>query len=98
MKKKLDKHDDGIILLNSFMYEFFPEDPRTLPDTFLLYHYNGLKRSNPDNKVKYNEGQAILLESAVNSFADNNSMLTVLQTKWPNIEVQWNLNQEPSIN
>ncbi|XP_014211789.1 ubiquitin carboxyl-terminal hydrolase MINDY-3 homolog [Copidosoma floridanum] len=98
IKKKLDRHNDGIILLNNFMYEFFPEDPRTLPDTFVLHHYNGLPRSNPDNKVKYHRGQAILLESAVNSFADNNSMLTVLQTKWPSIEIQWESNQEPSIN
>ncbi|OXU26050.1 hypothetical protein TSAR_003861 [Trichomalopsis sarcophagae] len=98
MKKKLDRHGDGIILLTVFMYEFFPEELRTYPDTFVLYHYNGLPRSNPDNQVKYHRGQAILLESTVESILDSNPMLTVLQTKWPSIEVQWDINQNPSIN
>lgn len=98
MKKKLDQHNDGIILFTSFMYEFFPEELRTYPDTFVLYHYNGLPRSNPNNKVQYHRGQAILLESTVESILDSNSMLTVLQTKWPSIEVQWDINQNPSIN
>ncbi|XP_014223098.1 ubiquitin carboxyl-terminal hydrolase MINDY-3 homolog [Trichogramma pretiosum] len=96
MKKKLDKDNDGIILLNSFMYEFFPEEDRTYPDTFTLYHYNGLPRSNPENKVKYRKGEAILLECTTSSFSDRNPMLTVLQTKWPTIDVQWDMN--PSIN
>ncbi|XP_058794236.1 ubiquitin carboxyl-terminal hydrolase MINDY-3 homolog [Phymastichus coffea] len=98
MKKKLDRHNDGIILFQSFMYEFFPEELRTYPDTFVLYHYNGLPRSNPNNKVQYHRGQAILLEITVESILDSNSMLTVLQTKWPSIEVQWDDNQNPSIN
>ncbi|KAJ8687407.1 hypothetical protein QAD02_023201 [Eretmocerus hayati] len=98
IKKKLDRHNDGIILLTSFMYEFFPEESRTCPDTFVLYHYNGLPRSNLNNEVKYHRGQAILLESTVDSILDSNPMLTVLQTKWPSIEVQWDKNQNPSIN
>ena len=80
------------------MDEFFPEEIQTYPDSFVIYHYNGLPRSNPDNQVKYHRGQAILLESTVNSILDSNPMLTVLQTKWPSIEVQWDINQNPSIN
>jgi hypothetical protein len=98
MKKKLDTHNDGIILITAFMYEFFPEEPRIYPDTFVLYHYNGLLRSNIDNCVKYHRGQAILLESIVESILDSNPMLTVLQTKWPSIEIQWDVDHNPSIN
>lgn len=98
MKKKLDRHNDGIILLTAFLDEFFSYEPRTCPDTFILYHYNGLPRSNPENKVKYHRGQAILLESSVESICDSDPMLTALQTKWPNIEIQWDPPQKPSLN
>ncbi|XP_024937967.1 ubiquitin carboxyl-terminal hydrolase MINDY-3 homolog isoform X2 [Cephus cinctus] len=98
MKKKLDSETLGIILLAAFMDEFFPEEQRTCPDTFPLFHYNGLPRSNPDNKVKYHRGQAVLLECTVKCILDSNPMLTVLQTKWPSIETQWDLNKTPSLN
>ena len=52
MKRKLDPEGLGIILLNAFMDEFFPEKPLT-PDTFILYHYNGLARSCFENKVRF---------------------------------------------
>lgn len=51
MKKKLDADSLGIILLSAFMDEFFPEETVSVPDTFTLYHYNGLPRSCPSNKV-----------------------------------------------
>ncbi|XP_046743883.1 ubiquitin carboxyl-terminal hydrolase MINDY-3 homolog isoform X3 [Diprion similis] len=98
MRKKLDSESLGIILLAAFMDEFFPEDPRTCPDTFLLFHYNGLPRSNLENKVTYRRGQAVLLECTVKCILDSNPMLTVLQTKWPSIEVQWDKGQTPSVN
>ncbi|XP_011301480.1 protein FAM188A homolog [Fopius arisanus] len=98
MKKKLDNESLGIILLASFMDEFFPEEPRTCPDTFTLYHYNGLPRSNPDNRVRYHTGDAVLLECTVKCILDSNPMLTVLQTKWPSIEVQWDIGRTPSLN
>ena len=79
------------------MDEFFPEKPPRGPDTFTLYHYNGLARSNPENKVVYHRGHAVLLESNLKCVS-NNSMLTVLQTKWPNIEVEWDGNRQPSLN
>lgn len=97
IKQKLDKENLGIILFNAFMEEFFSEQQPTDPDTFTLYHYNGLSRSNPDNKIVYHKGQVVLLESNLKCVS-NNSMLTVLQTKWPNLEVEWDNNQQPSLN
>lgn len=52
MSKKLDPEGLGIILLNAFMDEFFPEEKRSTPDTFDLLHYNGIPRSNVDDKVR----------------------------------------------
>lgn len=94
----MDSENLGIILLASFMDEFFPEEPQTCPDTFVIYHYNGLRRSNVDNKVRYHKGQCVLLECNIKSILDSNPMLTVLQTKWPNIEVQWDMGRTPSLN
>lgn len=51
MSKKLDPEGLGIILLNAFMDEFFPEEKRSTPDTFDLLHYNGIPRSNVEDKV-----------------------------------------------
>ncbi|XP_071439579.1 ubiquitin carboxyl-terminal hydrolase MINDY-3 homolog [Hetaerina americana] len=98
MRKKLDSENLGIILLTSFMEEFFPEEKRSMPDVFTLYHYNGLARSSPSGKVEYWEGNAVLLECDVNCILESNSMLTCLQTKWPSIEVQWNGGLTPSLN
>lgn len=98
MRKKLDNENLGIILQTAFMDEFFPEESSTCPDTFVLYHYNGLVRSNPQNRIKYQKGQAVLLECTVKCILDSNPMLTVLQTKWPRIEIQWDLGKSPSLN
>lgn len=98
MKKKLDSENLGIILLPAFMDEFFPEESVNIPDTFTLHHYNGLIRSCPNNKVKYQEGNAILLETHVTSVSESNGMQTCLQTKWPSIEVQWVSGITPSLN
>lgn len=80
------------------MDEYYPEEIQTCPDTFPLLHYNGLLRSNPDNRIIYHTGDAVLLECTVKCILDSNPMLTVLQTKWPSIEVQWNGNITPSLN
>lgn len=56
MRDKLDAEKLGIILLSSFMDEFFPEDERSNhPDVFKVYHYNGQPQSNPDSKVFNNK-------------------------------------------
>lgn len=98
MRKKLDNENLGIILRASFMDEFFPEETVICPDTFSLYHYNGLQRSNPDNKIQYHRGQAVLLECTVKGILESNPMLTVLQTKWPRIEIHWDIGRNPSLN
>lgn len=99
MRKKLDPENLGIILLNAFMDEFFPEDQRSMPDTFDLMHYNGIPGSNNGSKVKYSKGSAILLESDLKAMcSSSNLMQTCLQTKWPNIEVNWNDLHIPSLN
>lgn len=98
MRKKLDPESLGIILLNEFMYEFFPTEKKSIPDTFDLMHYNGIPNSNCENRVRYNKGHAILLESDVRMCNPSDPMLTCLQTKWPNIEVNWNDSRTPSLN
>ncbi|XP_058443531.1 ubiquitin carboxyl-terminal hydrolase MINDY-3 homolog [Malaya genurostris] len=98
MRKKLDPESLGIILLNEFMYEFFPTEKKSIPDTFDLLHYNGIPNSNCENRVRYSKGHAILLESDVRMCNPSDPMLTCLQTKWPNIEVNWNDSRTPSLN
>ncbi|CAG2055826.1 unnamed protein product [Timema podura] len=51
---------------------------------FLCHHFR-----NDGPSVMYQEGNAVLLECDMKSVLDNNPMLTCLQTKWPNIEIQW---------
>lgn len=98
MTKKLDSESLGIILLNAFMEEFFPKEETSAPDMFQIIHYNGLARSNINKQIEYHYGSAILLESDLKSINDSDPMLTCLQTKWPNIEVQWCDNITPSLN
>ncbi|XP_055684350.1 ubiquitin carboxyl-terminal hydrolase MINDY-3 homolog [Lutzomyia longipalpis] len=98
MRSKLDPENLGIILLNGFMDEFFPQEKRSMPDTFVLWHYNGIPGSNYGSKVKYSKGVAILLESDLKLMCNiSNPMLMCLQTKWPNIEVNWQ-DRTPSLN
>uniref|UniRef100_A0A2M4BJQ1 Ubiquitin carboxyl-terminal hydrolase MINDY n=1 Tax=Anopheles marajoara TaxID=58244 RepID=A0A2M4BJQ1_9DIPT len=98
MRSRLDPENLGIILLNAFLNEFFPSEKKSMPDTFDLLHYNGIPNSNFNNRVLYNKGQAVLLESDVRMFNPSDPMLTCLQTKWPNIEVNWSGNRTPSLN
>uniref|UniRef100_A0A182QYT7 Ubiquitin carboxyl-terminal hydrolase MINDY n=1 Tax=Anopheles farauti TaxID=69004 RepID=A0A182QYT7_9DIPT len=98
MRSRLDPENLGIILLNAFMNEFFPDEKKSTPDTFDLLHYNGIPNSNYANRVQYHRGQAVLLESDVRMFNPSDPMLTCLQTKWPSIEVNWSGNRTPSLN
>lgn len=97
MRRKLDSENLGIILLSAFMDEFFPGCERGAPDTFNLYHYNGLVRSNPDARVAYRCGRAALLECPMHA-ASSDAMLTCLQTKWPSIDLVWDDGHSPSLN
>lgn len=52
MQKRLDPEGLGIILMNSFMDEFFSDSDRpSLPDSFELLHYNGIPGSNDNQQV-----------------------------------------------
>ncbi|XP_058128022.1 ubiquitin carboxyl-terminal hydrolase MINDY-3 homolog [Anopheles ziemanni] len=98
MRSRLDPENLGIILLNAFMNEFFPNEKKSTPDTFDLLHYNGIPHSNLHNRVLYNRGHAVLLESDMRMYNSSDPMLTCLQTKWHNIEVNWNGDRTPSLN
>ncbi|KAK7573919.1 hypothetical protein V9T40_011110 [Parthenolecanium corni] len=99
MRDRLDGEKLGIILLTSFMDEFFPENERSQqPDVFKVYHYNGQPQSNPDSKVVYHQGTAVLLECDVPCTIESDSLTTCLQTKWPSIDIQWNCTANPSLN
>ncbi|XP_005175397.3 ubiquitin carboxyl-terminal hydrolase MINDY-3 homolog [Musca domestica] len=98
MQRRLDPEGLGIILLNAFMDEFFPQEKRSTPDTFDLMHYNGIPGSNEGNRVRYCKGSAILLETDLKSVFVSNPLMTCLQTKWPNIEMNWHDMRIPSMN
>lgn len=100
MVDKMDPEELSIITLNCFMEEFFPsEGNQDAVQTFRLLHYNGLQGSGPQNKVKYQEGSAVLLEQPeVQLITDTSPIKTCLMTKWPTIELAWNNNHIPSLN
>lgn len=49
-------------------------------------------------QVVYRKGSAILLESDIMSVSENDHLLTCLQTRWPNIDIRWDLSILPSLN
>jgi len=49
-------------------------------------------------QVRYYCGTAILLEGDLKSVCTSNPMVTCLQTKWPNIEINWHDGHMPSLN
>ncbi|XP_045604186.1 ubiquitin carboxyl-terminal hydrolase MINDY-3-like isoform X2 [Procambarus clarkii] len=98
MMLELDPDNMGVILYHKFVETFFtPDQSYTPPDTFAVYHYNGLESSCPLNKIQYAEGCVTLQESHVGFSASNSEFLTCLATKWPNLDIQWS-NFTPSLN
>ncbi|KAH9524822.1 Ubiquitin carboxyl-terminal hydrolase MINDY-3 [Bulinus truncatus] len=99
MRDKLDSEHLGIITRNSFMEEFFPDESPEQPKSFPLYLYNGLPQSNPNGKVAYVEGYAVLDEEVdVQFITDTSPVKLCLQTKWPSIELTWINSITPSLN
>ncbi|KAI1885476.1 hypothetical protein AGOR_G00204090 [Albula goreensis] len=99
MKSKLDPEGLGIVLLGPFLLEFFPDQDSGIPDSFPVYHYNGLKQSNHNEKVMYVEGTALVLgfeDPMVRT--DDTPIKRCLQTKWPYIELLWTTDRSPSLN
>ena len=56
IKSKLDPDSLGIILLPMFLEEFYPED-KPPPDSFTLYHYNGLCKD-AGHSVAFTQGKS----------------------------------------
>ncbi|XP_018618455.1 ubiquitin carboxyl-terminal hydrolase MINDY-3 [Scleropages formosus] len=99
MKTKLDPEGLGIVLLGPFLLEFFPDQDSGIPDSFPVYHCNGLKQSNHNEKVMYVEGTALILgfeDPMVRT--DDTPIKRCLQTKWPYIELLWTTDRSPSLN
>ncbi|KAM6209838.1 ubiquitin carboxyl-terminal hydrolase MINDY-3 isoform 1-T1 [Sarcoramphus papa] len=99
MKTKLDPEGLGIILLGPFLQEFFPEQDSRVSESFTVYHYNGLKQSNYNEKVMYVEGTAVVMgfeEPMLQT--DDTPVKRCLQTKWPYIELLWTTDRSPSLN
>uniref|UniRef100_A0A8C8CU14 Ubiquitin carboxyl-terminal hydrolase MINDY n=1 Tax=Oncorhynchus tshawytscha TaxID=74940 RepID=A0A8C8CU14_ONCTS len=99
MKSKLDPEGLGIVLLAPFLLEFFPDQDTGIPDSFPVYHYNGLKQSNHNERVEYVQGTALVLgleDPMVRT--DDTPVKRCLQTKWPYIELLWNTDRSPSLN
>ncbi|ERE79800.1 EF-hand-like domain containing protein [Cricetulus griseus] len=99
MKNKLDPEGLGIILLGPFLQEFFPDQGSSGPESFTVYHYNGLKQSNYNEKVMYVEGTAVVMgfEDPMLQ-TDDTPIKRCLQTKWPYIELLWTTERSPSLN
>ncbi|XP_015666695.1 ubiquitin carboxyl-terminal hydrolase MINDY-3 [Protobothrops mucrosquamatus] len=99
MKTKLDPEGLGIILLGPFLQEFFPEQDPKIQESFAIYHYNGLKQSNCNEKVTYVEGTAVIMgfEDPMLQ-TDDTPIKRCLQTKWPYIELLWTSDRSPSLN
>ncbi|XP_052583085.1 ubiquitin carboxyl-terminal hydrolase MINDY-3 isoform X3 [Peromyscus californicus insignis] len=99
IKNKLDPEGLGIILLGPFLQEFFPEQGSSGPESFTVYHYNGLKQSNYNEKVMYVEGTAVVMgfEDPMLQ-TDDTPIKRCLQTKWPYIELLWTTERSPSLN
>ncbi|XP_015860002.1 ubiquitin carboxyl-terminal hydrolase MINDY-3 isoform X3 [Peromyscus maniculatus bairdii] len=99
VKNKLDPEGLGIILLGPFLQEFFPEQGSSGPESFTVYHYNGLKQSNYNEKVMYVEGTAVVMgfEDPMLQ-TDDTPIKRCLQTKWPYIELLWTTERSPSLN
>eukprot|EP00058_Branchiostoma_floridae_P023329 XP_002608819.1 hypothetical protein BRAFLDRAFT_125611 [Branchiostoma floridae] len=101
MQKKLDSEQLGIIVLEQFMQEFFANEEKSpIPESFTVYHYNGLKRSSNNGKVQYQEGKAMIQELGEVKCVttDNSAIKTCLATKWPGVEVLWDNDISPSLN
>lgn len=99
MKKTLDPEQLGVITLQSFLTNFFPNKANFSNDeTFKVFHYNGQPRACQNKKVTYSEGEACVSEFEVPCVQDSTPILTCLQTKWHNIEVHWKNGANPSLN
>lgn len=97
MVEGLDPDSTGIILFPVFIEQFVPGalDKQEQPfqaKQFVVHHYNGLQQSNSDRKVKYCMGAACVymeFNQVMEAYTAPTPLLRVLRTKWPTIEIDW---------
>lgn len=98
MLTKLDPEQLGIVTMETFLREFFPENNSV--QKAKVFHYNGLCRSCSQNKVRYTEGEMKFSDRMeLQMMADDTSAIrTCLMTRWPAVEVAWLGGVAPSLN
>ncbi|KAF7232177.1 hypothetical protein EG68_12197 [Paragonimus skrjabini miyazakii] len=103
--KQLDPENFGVILEEPFLQYFFPGEManrRLAVQNFQIVHYNGLEKSNLDNQVRYQIGDAHLLDPTEELLekepVDQNPIHRCLRTKWPTIRIKWKTGRTPSLN
>ncbi|KAF8563268.1 hypothetical protein P879_08821 [Paragonimus westermani] len=103
--KQLDPENFGVILEEPFLQYFFPGEManrRLTVQNFQIVHYNGLEKSNLDNQVRYQIGDAHLLDPTEELLekepVDQNPIHRCLRTKWPTIRIKWKTGRTPSLN
>ncbi|KAA3671650.1 ubiquitin carboxyl-terminal hydrolase MINDY-3/4 [Paragonimus westermani] len=103
--KQLDPENFGVILEEPFLQYFFPwemANRRLTVQNFQIVHYNGLEKSNLDNQVRYQIGDAHLLDPTEELLekepVDQNPIHRCLRTKWPTIRIKWKTGRTPSLN
>jgi len=94
---ELDPDGLGIIMINTFL-DFFCDTPSSGADPteehaqvgkcFDIYHYNGRIESNPEGKIKFRAGKAMIVDFMPPGLGVN-GLEQILQTKWPNIQIEW---------
>lgn len=93
MRDRLDPDSSGIILFPAFLEEFFPGVTQEMQERqFQLFHYNGLAQSNNEGRVELRGGVATVYveyNSLMDAGTAPTSILRVLRTKWPTIEIRW---------
>ncbi|TPP56413.1 Ubiquitin carboxyl-terminal hydrolase MINDY-3 [Fasciola gigantica] len=105
LKKSLDPENLGVILESTFLQHFFPQEMAkrlTTVRQFHVIHYNGLEKSNSDGRVRYQTGEAHILDPTEDLIAleeiERSPIQRCLQTKWPTIRLRWDDGRTPSLN
>lgn len=118
-KRIVDPDNTQIVLKSLFLNQLFPQDEFNSTNQqqlttfngkpFVIYHYNGLPRSNKDKKVVYASAQAVITDYGYGNDIPSTAVTPVqpgihlpitdvLRTKWPTIELKWDDNVKPSLN
>ncbi|CAF1061000.1 unnamed protein product [Adineta ricciae] len=119
LKQRMDPDNLQIITESSFLQELFSHETKFTSTNeqfgplngkpFVLYHYNGLPRSNKDKKVRYASAEAIISDYGYGNDIPTSAVAPVqpgsylpitgvLRTKWPTIEMKWDDEIKPSLN